>query len=656
MTAKDVMSTPGPHGSTRHDGPAPTDRPVRIANCSGFFGDRLAAATEMVEGGPIDVLTGDWLAELTMLILARQRIKNGPGSGWARTFLLQMEQVLATCLKRGIKVVSNAGGLDPAGLAIALREKVDELGIGPIAIAYVAGDDLMPALDAIRGAGEKLINLDTGEDLDSQGLHPLTANAYIGSRGVTAALRAGADVVITGRITDAALVIGPAAWWHGWSYDEALDGDTANLDALAGALVAGHVIECGPQATGGNYSFFRDVPGLERPGFPLAEVASDGSCVITKHDGTGGLVSAGTVTAQLLYEIGGPAYLNPDVTARFDTIAINDDGFDRVRISGVRGELPPDRLKVCINALGGFRNSVSLVLTGRDIEGKADLALRTVAGITLDQARGNASDPVACANLSKLGVRELDVQLLQTGRPNPLSLVDAQSFLRITIKDADPKKVGRRFTSAVIESALATYPGMFATAPPGEGSPFGIYWPTTIDPSLVDVQVKIDDAEPFAVSPGGAPPPAIALPPVASPDLPDYKTAAGGAVEFVALGELVGARSGDKGGAANVGFWVPDVGDGLADLRYAWFVSWLTEAQIRSLLPEAAALAVDVYPLPNLRAINVVIHGLLGRGVAESSRLDPQAKGLGEHLRARLVEVPTELIPESALPLAEVVT
>ena len=348
--------------------------PVRIANCSGFFGDRLDAAREMVEGGPIDVLTGDWLAELTMLILARQRMKHGAGSGYARTFLTQMEQVLGTCLDRGIKVVSNAGGLDPAGAAKALREKADELGLGRVRIAYVEGDDLLPRLDELRATGETFTNLDTGESLESFGMPPLTANAYLGGRGITTALAAGADVVITGRVTDAALVVGPAAWWHGWSYDD-------DLDALAGAVVAGHVIECGAQATGGNYAFFHEVPGLEHVGFPWAEVADDGSSVIGKHDGTGGLVSVGTVTAQLLYEIGGPAYANPDVTAMFDTIALEQVGPDRVAITGAKGYAAPATAKVAMNTLGGFRNTASLVLTGLDVEAKADLALRTIAGL-----------------------------------------------------------------------------------------------------------------------------------------------------------------------------------------------------------------------------------------------------------------------------------
>ena len=364
-----------------------TRRPVRIANCSGFFGDRIAAAAEQVEGGPIDVLTGDWLAELTMLILARQRMKHGAGAGYARTFLTQMEQVLGTCLDRGIKVVSNAGGLDPQGLADALAEKADELGLSP-RIAVVTGDDITERLPSLLQAGETFANLDTGEGLQAAGIQPLTANVYLGARGITTALLADADVVITGRVTDAAVVLGPAAWWHGWNYD-------TDLDPMAGGVVAGHVIECGAQATGGNYAFFGDVPGLEHPGFPIAEIAADGSSVITKHDGTGGMVSAGTVTAQLLYEIGGPAYANPDVTARFDTIALDQLGRDRVRISGVRGEPAPERLKVSMNYLGGFRNSLSLVLTGLDIEAKADLAVRTVTGLSLAQTQQGSPQELA---------------------------------------------------------------------------------------------------------------------------------------------------------------------------------------------------------------------------------------------------------------------
>ncbi|HKA13518.1 MAG TPA: acyclic terpene utilization AtuA family protein, partial [Myxococcota bacterium] len=277
-------------------------KPIRVANCSGFFGDRLSAAREMVEGGPIDVLTGDWLAELTMLILASTRAKR-PGGGYARTFVTQMEQVMGTCLDRGIKVVTNAGGLDPDGCAAAVAQVAEKLGLHP-AIAYVRGDDLLPRMAELLAANQ-LTHFETGEPIKDASAF-LTANAYFGGWGIADALARGADIVITGRVTDAAVVCGPAAWHHGWS--------RADWDALAGAVAAGHVIECGTQATGGNYSFFTEVAGMARTGFPWAEIAADGSSVIGKHDGTGGEVSVGTVTSQLLYEIGGPEYFGPDVT------------------------------------------------------------------------------------------------------------------------------------------------------------------------------------------------------------------------------------------------------------------------------------------------------------------------------------------------------
>ena len=620
-------------------------RPVRIANCSGFFGDRLAAAREMVEGGPIDVLTGDWLAELTMIILARQRMKHGSGAGYARTFIAQMEQVLAECLERGIKVVANAGGLDPAGCAAALREVANTQGLSP-RIAVVEGDDLLAQLSALREAGEAFTNLDTGESLGD--VVPLTANAYIGAQAITEALRAGADVVITGRVTDAALTLGPAAWWHDWSYD-------CDLDRLAGAVVAGHVIECGAQATGGNYSFFLQVPGLEHPGFPIAEVAADGSSVITKHEGTGGLVSVGTVTAQLLYEIDVPRYANPDVTAHMDSLTLTQLAPDRVGITGVRGSAAPSRLKVAMNHFGGFRNSMTLVLTGLDIEAKADLALQTIAGVGVYDVAA-APHPEALAALSDLDVSELHAELLRYDSVDPAGPEQAQAFLRLTVRDPDPKKVGKPFTAPIVESALATYPGMFPTAPPGDPTPYAGYWPTTVAREHVRVTVRIDEGEAIDVpdvavtsddrgaSTVGGIRPALAADSTTD-DLGDFSVTEHARVP---LGRLIGARSGDKGGTANLGVWIPcaEHGDaGRADAAYGWLWAWLTVEKVRELLPETARLDIAIHPLANIRALNIVISGLLGRGVADSLRVDPQAKGLGEHLRARLAAIPPDLLP-----------
>ncbi|NUW43988.1 acyclic terpene utilization AtuA family protein [Nonomuraea rhodomycinica] len=640
---------------------------LRVANCSGFYGDRLSAAREMVEGGPVDVLTGDWLAELTMLILAGNRLKGRPG--YAPTFLRQLEDVLGPCLDRGIKIVANAGGLDPAGCAEAVHELAARLGLSP-AVAHVTGDDLM-------GRPLDLVNADTGERLDAE---PLTANAYLGGRPIARALAAGADVVVTGRVTDAALVTGPGMWRYGWGPDD--------LDALAGSVVAGHVIECGCQATGGNYAFFQDVPDLAHCGFPIAELHADGSSVITKHPGTGGLVSVGTVTAQLVYEIAGPRYPGPDVVARFDTVTLSDDGPDRVRISGVRGEPPPDTLKVAVTVPAGYRNTMTLVLTGLDVADKARVAEEAI-----------------WARVPRESFDQVDVTLTDRG------------LLRVTVMDRDRRKAGRVFSSAVVETGLAGYPGFHALTPPGDASPYGIYWPILVPAAEVPWTVHLDGcplppdpAPPAAVAkdgketapasrprtpqapapaamgtdpqdpqgpalasvakdsacpapaaaplapgrreevrrsaaPGnGAPPPVDRPPAVDRP--PSVDRPATAHVRRIPLGRIMGARSGDKGGNANLGVWV-----GTPE-RHAWLSATLTVDRLKELLPELAPYRIDRHDLPNLHALNFVVHGLLGRGVAASPRMDPQAKALGEELRACPIDVPEDLLPGPAEPPA----
>ncbi|MDE0132578.1 MAG: DUF1446 domain-containing protein [bacterium] len=590
---------------------------LRIANCSGFYGDRLDAAREMVEGGPIDVLTGDYLAELTMAILWRLR-RRDPESGYVRTFLTQMEEVLGTCLDRGIKVVSNAGGLNPAGMAARLEEMTERLGL-EARIAWVTGDDLTGRVGELQQVNG-LRHFDTGRPLPS-GTTPLTAHAYLGGRGIAEALSWGADVVVTGRVTDAAVVIGPGMWAFDWSHED--------HDQLAGALVAGHIIECGAQCTGGNYAFFERVPGSDRVGFPIAELSPDGSSVITKHPGTGGLVSVGTVTAQLLYEVGGPRYHNPDVTARLDSIRLSQEGPDRVAVTGVRGEPPPPTLKVALNYLGGYRNSVTMVITGLDAERKAESV--TTA---LWESLGGAGQ-----------FEEAAVSFNDTGHVDPATNEAAMSHLRITVKDPDPAKVGKRFSRAAVELALAHYPGFFMTAPPRDSSPYAVYWPTSVEATQVVQQVRMGDREKEI----STPPPTeratdddrvghrdSALSPAAEESgLASWEN---GDTAVVPLGRIAGARSGDKGGDANVGVWVE------SEEAFGWLAGFLSESRFRELVPEASGLEVERHVLSNLRAVNFVVRGLLGEGVSSSTRTDPQAKSLGEYLRAKWVPIPVPLL------------
>ncbi|MFP4310704.1 MAG: acyclic terpene utilization AtuA family protein [Nitriliruptoraceae bacterium] len=581
------------------------DTPLRVGNGSGFYGDRFEAMAELVEGGPLDVLTGDYLAELTMLILWRTRQRD-PNTGYARTFLRQARDLLVPCLDRGVRIVVNAGGLNPAGLTRALGDLAAELGRTP-RIAQVAGDDLLPRLQALRETGQDPRHARTGAPLPSGPVPPLTANAYLGARGIAAALHAGADVVVTGRVTDASLVVGPALWRFGWSPDE--------HDPIAGAMIAGHVIECGAQATGGNYPFFTEVPGLEHVGFPIAEVHADGTSVITKHPGTGGMVTVGTVTAQLLYEVEGARYLGPDATARLDSVELTPQGPDRVRIHGVRGEPPPPTRKVAVTTLGGYRNRATFLLTGLDIEAKAALVERQLRHrVDLD------------------ALDRVHLELTRTDREDAPTNAQAVATLTVTVEHHDPEPVSRRaFGDACVAIGLASYPGFALTGPPSDAEPFGRYWPGLVDAAVVPEVVTLPDGREVTLTD----PPTTHAAPVTLPPEPPIQPPPAGPRVRAPLGRLVGARSGDKGGDANAGLWVRE------PHQYGWLLEVAgSEEAARRLLPEAQELDLEVHPLPRLLAVNLVVRGLLGEGVASAVRPDPQAKGLGEYLRSRHVEVP----------------
>ena len=436
---------------TAHGAAGSVTDPLLVANCSGFYGDRLSAMREMLDGGPVDVITGDYLAELTMLILGKDQLRD-PSLGYARTFVTQIEQCLGDALERGVRIVSNAGGLNPTGLAERIREVAAGLGLSP-AIGVVDGDDLAPRSGELGFGGA------------------LTANAYLGGFGIARALAAGADVVVTGRVTDASVVVGPGIWRFGWGPDD--------HDALAGAVAAGHVIECGTHATGGNFSGFMDLPRDARPlGFPIAELHADGSSVITKHPGTGGMVTIDTVTAQLMYEIQGPVYDNPDVRTDLRSIELSGDGPDRVRISGVTGSAPPEQLKVATNTLGGHRNQMEFVLVGLDLDAKEAWLREQMDAALADR-------------------RPAEVVWTRGPEPNPDADTEegAARRVRCVVKDPSAEVVGKAFTAAGVELALASYPGFTLTAPPGKPSPFGVYRPAYVDRDQVRERALVDGVE-----------------------------------------------------------------------------------------------------------------------------------------------------------------
>ena len=582
---------------------------IKIANCSGFYGDKLSAAKDLVDGGPIDVLTGDYLAELTMAILFGQKMQRGEDKGYVGTFLKQINQIAKSCKEKNIKIVSNAGGLNPKSMAIEIEKILKEQSID-MKVAYIDGDDLMPTISNLKKSGEEFKNIDKGKKLDESGYSPLTANAYLGAWGIKEALDKGADIVVCPRVTDAAVVIGPAAWKFNWKRD--------NYDALAGALAAGHIIECGCQATGGNYAFFKEVESFDNVGYPIAEIYEDGSFYVTKHPDTGGLVSTGTVTAQLLYEINSPAYVNPDVIAHFDTLKIEEVEKDKVYVSGCRGSSPPDKHKVCINLAGGFRNGMEIILTGLDIEDKAkvftDALFNSVGG--------------------RKQFDDVSIQLHRTDKENPNSNEEAMASLLVSVKSKDQNLVGRLFSAKIIELALANIPGFFAQGGVKSSGPVIIYWPALVDSKHIKEKVHIDGEE-------------IEVIPTSQLELEEIyyqkepikiKKIKKEDEKEIYFGEIYGTRSGDKGGCANLGVWAKNANS------FAFLHDFLTVKKLKELLPDLNQFKIERFELANINSLNFYIHDILQDGVSSNDKKDGQAKSLGEYLRAKKVKVPQSII------------
>tara|TARA_Y100000817_G_scaffold5151_1_gene4441 strand:- start:2367 stop:4142 length:1776 start_codon:yes stop_codon:yes gene_type:complete len=582
---------------------------IKIANCSGFYGDKLSAAKDLVDGGPIDVLTGDYLAELTMAILFGQKMQRGEDKGYVGTFLKQINQIAKSCKEKNIKIVSNAGGLNPKSMAIEIEKILKEQSID-MKVAYIDGDDLMPTISNLKKSGEEFKNIDKGKKLDESGYSPLTANAYLGAWGIKEALDKGADIVVCPRVTDAAVVIGPAAWKFNWKRD--------NYDALAGALAAGHIIECGCQATGGNYAFFKEVESFDNVGYPIAEIYEDGSFYVTKHPDTGGLVSTGTVTAQLLYEINSPAYVNPDVIAHFDTLKIEEVEKDKVYVSGCRGSSPPDKHKVCINLAGGFRNGMEIILTGLDIEDKAkvftDALFNSVGG--------------------RKQFDEVSIQLHRTDKENPNSNEEAMASLLVSVKSKDQNLVGRLFSAKIIELALANIPGFFAQGGVKSSGPVIIYWPALVDSKHIKEKVHVDGEE-------------IEVIPTSQLELEEIyyqkepikiKKIKKEDEKEIYFGEIYGTRSGDKGGCANLGVWAKNANS------FAFLHDFLTVKKLKELLPDLNQYKIERFELANINSLNFYIHDILQDGVSSNDKKDGQAKSLGEYLRAKKVKVPQSII------------
>lgn len=588
-------------------------RIIRIGGASGFWGDSMVAAPQLVERGRLDYLVFDYLAETTMAILAGARRKR-PELGYATDFVdIAMKSVLPGIVRQGIKVVANAGGINPQGCADALSALAASMGLAP-RIAVVTGDDVSGEMPRLRAAG--VADMFTGEALPER---ILSANAYLGALPVAKALAEGADIVITGRCVDSAVTLGPLICEFGWAADD--------HDLMAAGSLAGHIIECGCQATGGLHTDWEAVPDWPNIGYPVLECAADGSFIVTKPKGTGGAVLRAAVAEQLLYEIGDPAaYVLPDVACDFSHVAIEQEGPDRVRVTGARGYAPPATYKVSATMLDGFRCAGSMVIVGIDAAAKARRTGEAVLARTRAILKRLGMPDYARTAIELFGAETLYGPHARTGQSREV-------MVRI-VADHPMREALEIFAREIAPSGTSWSPGTTGPAA-GRPSPSPLIKPFSflLDKAEVPVSVLIGGRE-IAVeipSGGAARPGRAAVAPPAPYQRPDE------AHVEVPLIRLAFARSGDKGNLANIGIVArrPEL------LPLIW--AEVTPETVGRYFAHLAGGPVERFHLPGIAGINYVVHDALAGGGPASPRMDPLGKGMGQMLLDLPVSVPRSL-------------
>ncbi|WP_164659614.1 acyclic terpene utilization AtuA family protein [Tropicibacter sp. Alg240-R139] len=586
-------------------------RPLKIGGASGFWGEAQHATAQLLRVPDLDVLVYDYLAEVTMSIMARARIKDAD-KGYASDFVSDaMGRNLSAIAAKGVKVLSNAGGVNPVACGKALRAKIAEAGLS-LSVAVVEGDDLLPR--AAEFAGE-------AEMFSEAPMPPVdklaSMNAYIGAAPIVAALRAGADIVITGRCVDSALTLAACMHHYGWQ--------AGDHDLLAAGSLAGHLLECGPQVTGGNFTDWEQSGDIAKIGYPVAEVADDGSMILTKPEGTTGCVTPATCAEQMLYEIGDPsAYLLPDVACDFTQVAMTQDGPDRVRVTGTKGHAPTGKLKVSATWADGFRAGLTFLVNGREARTKA----QAFAQAGLDRARA------ALNKMKAPDYREVSFEAFG-GKPGEGDYEEI-SF-KAALRHDDARAVGL-FLKELTGAALATPPGLHIFTAGGRPRPspvvalFSFLVPATDLTYRISVDGKVVAFQtpnlPLNQSPGTAP---------AAPQAPDADS---DMIER-SLEDLAWARSGDKGDKANIGV----IARHPAYLPYIWAA--LSERVIEARFAEYLQGGIDRYYLPGTHSMNILLHDALGGGGVASLRNDAQGKSYAQILLATPVQIPAGLTVNS---------
>ncbi|KAF2401287.1 DUF1446-domain-containing protein [Trichodelitschia bisporula] len=602
---------------------APSARPIRIAGCSGSTSDRRHAMRVFAKNhpqDPIDVIIGDWMSEANMTARAVAKV-DGAGEAYEPTFLEALEPALPDLARYGIKVAVNAGASDARGLCEVVRKMVHAKGL-KLSVAWVEGDEVLDAVRAAQKSGEVAFeNVCTGEVLRDWGFEPVYAQAYLGGLGIAAALARGADIVVCGRVSDASPVIGAAVWWHGWK--------SGDLDQLANAFVAGHLIECSNYVCGGNFSGFKALEGRgwDDIGYPIAEIGADGQIIITMQKGGGGEVSVDTCTSQLLYEIQGPWYFNSDVTAILDELWFEQLSTNRVALHGVKSGPPPPTTKVGLTARGGFQAEVHWFMVGLDIDAKARMVESQIR-----------------KELAPYSSRFTKLTFTQNGTspPNPTNqnaaTVDFRIFAQApTAADLAPT----RFFRHCIDPIMEGYPGATPHLDYRQGFPKVVheYFVTLLPQKAVQHCVHLEGGERIEI-----PPPEVTrVWPRRQPSAPvtalPADLASFGPTERGPLGWVVHARSGDKGSDCNVGFWVRRADE------WDWLRTVLSVEKMKELLAEEyEGKEIDRFELPNARAVHFLLRDHLDRGVSCSSSLDFLGKNCAEFLRARHVDIPVKFL------------
>jgi len=563
---------------------------LRIANASGYWGDDLTALRRQIEGGPIDVVTMDFLA--------------------ARDFVDQMRDVLGLAMQRDVTIIANAGGVAPQACADAIVAAVADQGLDP-RIGVVAGDDLMDRLATWHGDGIAMDNMDDGRSFGTIADQVTSANAYFGAAPVVRAIEEGAQVIVTGRVTDTGITLAPLVHRFGWADDD--------WDKLAAGIIAGHILECGAQSTGGNYTDWREIDSFHNIGYPIVEVEADGAFVVTKHEGTGGAVTAKSVKEQLVYEMGDPvAYLTPDVTVDFSSIEVEEVGPDRVRVSGIRGAAPTDLLKVSMSYNDGFKATGSLMVCGPQAREKATAFGEIVFGRLPDYEHKLVEFVGGDATWGRLS-------------PNP---EPAEVLFRCGVRDRDRAKISE-FSKMLAATVLSGPPGVAVTGGRPAIQDVVAYWPCLVPRDLCAADV--------AVFGGGGPTidETVAFKGTAGPGRVDNPgrprefppVALTGATVTAQLADIAHGRSGDKGDTCNIGIIARHPG------IYPWLVENITAARVKAAFDGICHGEVERFEVPNIESLNFLLHESLGGGGTLSLHIDAQGKTYSHALLSIEIEI-----------------